>query len=304
MLAKAAASASTPMVKGSVYLDWFDAKYIHFMATIWELEQLIHVCKLLLKTIALKKDDNVVPLTNFLLALRSSSLFNFSPVIAKRMQLLSQFKQCKLNEINPPLSTAPVSLRCALLPIEEEVETYLANIYNKSLQMKLLNSLLAVSNNALQICRRNANQLLMERNANRPADATGKPVPLDQNCIKDLLMPHELTAGLDLMVKISDSKRDTSHDAFCLLNLNVLQKFRTKINESCLPPLRGYYTSIMKFSKSKSISLNSGLVQLPYWQQSMHRIYALSLRIKLLIDVIQASFFETCVHPQQTISPR
>ena len=52
MLAKAAASASTPMVKGSVYLDWFDAKYIHFMATIWELEQLIHVCKLLLKTIA------------------------------------------------------------------------------------------------------------------------------------------------------------------------------------------------------------------------------------------------------------
>ena len=59
-------------------------------------------------------------------------------------------------------------------------------------------------------------------------------------------------------------------------------------NESCLPPLRGYYTSIMKFSKSKSISLNSGLVQLPYWQQSMHRIYALSLRIKLLIDVIQA----------------
>ncbi|CDO95318.1 unnamed protein product [Kluyveromyces dobzhanskii CBS 2104] len=288
MLAKAAASASLPNVKGSVYLDFTDIKCIQYTASIRKLEQLLHVCKLLLKSLSMKKNENLVPLTNFVIALAGGFHFNVSPVIEKRIELLSQFKQCKLNAINPPLSTNSINLETKLIPVEENGDLFVEKFYDQQLQSQLLIALQQVAENALQIYQSRIKQLVMERNSNRPLDLSGRASELEEVSINDLVAPHELMFALDLLVNIRDKSTDTSSTAFFALASTILEKFKSNLNDKCVPPIRTYYTSIMKFTRTKGAFSNNVLIQLPYWQLTLHRIYAASLRTKSLIDVIRA----------------
>ncbi|BAP72234.1 GLC7-interacting protein 4 [Kluyveromyces marxianus] len=288
MLAKAAASASSPMVQGGVSLDFTDIKCLQHSTSIWKLKQLIHVCKMLNRTLELKKSENLVPLTNIVIALATGFHFNVSAVIEKRIEILSQFKQCKQGTVSAPLVPSALKIDVRLAPVEEDIGVYVGKVYDKELQSQLLLSLQHVAENALQIYQSKVKQLIVERNSNRPTDISGRVVSLDENAFDDLLFPHELMFGLDLLANLRDKSKDTTSAAFFSLALSILDKFKSNLNEKCLPPIRLYYTTMMKFTKTKGLYSTNVLIRLPYWQFTMHRIYTASLRNKSLIDVIRA----------------
>ncbi|QEU58395.1 Gip4 [Kluyveromyces lactis] len=288
MLAKAAASASSSMEKGSVYLDFTDIKCIQYTASIRKLEQLVHVCKVLLRNLSMKSNENLIPLSNFVIALGSGFQFNVSTVIEKRIELLSQFRPCKANATNLPLSTTSLKLEVDLIPVEEDSVLFVGKFYNKELQSQLLTTLQRVAEDSLQIYQARIRQLTMERNSNRPTDLSGRTTIFNEDALNDLLSPNELAFGLDLLANIRNRSTDTSSSAFFALALPILEKFKSNLNDKCIPPIRSYYTSIMKFSRTKGVFSNNVLIQLPYWQFTLHRIYAASLRAKCLIDVIRA----------------
>lgn len=128
----------------------------------------------------------------------------------------------------------------------------------------------------------------MERNANRPADISGKPISLDESVLKDILLCHEVTVGLDFAVKINDRVADTSVQSFQQLSVKVLRKYKEKLNERSIPPIRAYYSEILKYSKGRATQLNSAIINLPFWQYSMHRIYAASLKTLIILNSLKA----------------
>lgn len=105
MLAKAAASASVPAMKGSVYLDSHDVKIIQYKAAIYKLGETSRLLNLLQKNLEKTADTEIIPLMNYILSLGEGPMFNVHPVLRKRYQLLCEYKVCKVTAVNPALST-------------------------------------------------------------------------------------------------------------------------------------------------------------------------------------------------------
>ncbi|SCW01385.1 LAFE_0D11408g1_1 [Lachancea fermentati] len=288
MFAKAAASATAPIVKGGVYLDSFDVKLVQYRAAINKLSEIVRVLKILENSLNRKNETReIIPLLNYILALCQGPAFNVSQTLRKRLQLLSEFRLCKLGDVNPTVGISPIDLGLDLPEVLEDIEEYKAKVYDADLQGKILQSTLKISQNALVIYNQKFKQCTMERNSSRPTDISGRPISLEEKSFDELLKPIEISISLDLAVLINNFEVDTSLKSFRKLNFQVLVKFKDYINEKALPSIKVYYTSLFRFARAKTLSQAKVIMNLPYWQYTMHRIYAMLLRIKYLHDVIK-----------------
>ncbi|QLL34083.1 hypothetical protein HG536_0F04090 [Torulaspora globosa] len=287
MLAKAAAGASAPTLRGSVYLDSHDVKIIQYKAAIYKLGEMTRLLNILEKNLERTGSSKIIPLVNYMLSLCEGPLFNVHPILRKRYQLLCEFKACKVTPILPALSTSQIDLKLEFPPFIRDRESLRSKIYDDELQWKLLGCLQKVLANCTTIYERRLRQIQLERNAMRPADTSGRSIPLDLNAVEDLLRPQELSLSLDLAVLINDAEQDTTTRSLLKLQTQVLAKFALCLQSKVLPVIRGYYNQLHTFCASRGISA-AAVKELQYWQYSLHRIYALMLRALYIFDVMMS----------------
>lgn len=164
LLAKAAASASIPAIKGSVPLDSYDIKIIQYKNALYKLNELNRLLNVLVPHLKKKRDNDesyeIIPLVNFILSLCEGPIFNVSPVLAKRYHLLCRFQLIKLSEVQQRLSTNFIDVEGWMFPEEVPLDHYKSCIYNNSLQWKILNSLSCIAQNAIKIYNAKLRQIL------------------------------------------------------------------------------------------------------------------------------------------------
>ncbi|QLQ81693.1 hypothetical protein HG537_0F04540 [Torulaspora globosa] len=287
MLAKAAAGASIPTLRGSVYLDSHDVKIIQYKAAIYRVGEMSRLLNILEKNLERTESNKIIPLVNYMLSLCEGPLFNVHPVLRKRYQLLCEFKACKVTPIHPALTTAQIDVKFELPHFIRDPESLRSKVYDEELQWKLLGCLQKVLANCSTIYERRLRQIQLERNAMRPADTSGRSVPLDLNAVEDLLRPQELSLSLDLAVLINDQEQDTTARSLLKLQTQVLAKFALCLQSKVLPVIKGYYSQLQTFCASRGISI-AAVKELQYWQYSLHRIYALMLRVLYIFDVMMS----------------
>lgn len=285
MLAKAAAGASVPTLRGSVYLDSHDAKIIQYKAAIYRLGEMSRLLNVLEKN--LSGSSKIIPLVNYILSLCEGPLFNVHPVLRKRYQLLCEFKACKVTPVLPALSTSQIDLELEFPNFVRDPELLRNKIYDDELQWKLLGCLQKVLANCSTIYERRLRQIQLERNAMRPADSSGRSTPLDLSAVEDLLRPQESSLSLDLAVLINDREQDTTSRSLLKLQTQVLAKFALCLQNKVLPVIKGYYSQLQTFCASRGVSA-AAVKELQYWQYTLHRIYALMLRALYILDVMKS----------------
>lgn len=285
MLAKAAASASVPAMKGSVYLDSHDVKIIQYKAAIYKLGETSRLLNLLQKNLEKTADTEIIPLMNYILSLGEGPMFNVHPVLRKRYQLLCEYKVCKVTAVNPALSTSGIDLEVELPEVPEDLDDLKCKIYDENLQWKLLECFQKIVANSSSIYERKLRQVQMERNAKRPVDASGRPITFVINSVENLLRPWEMSLSLDLAVLINSREQDTTTRSLRKLQTQVLSKFTDCLQKKVLPLIRGYYSQIQKFAATRGIS-ETALKELQSWECSIHRVYALLFRTLCLFDVM------------------
>lgn len=284
MLAKAAAHASIPNIRGTVYLDSHDVKIIQYKAAIYKLGEMGRILKVVEKNIEKTGGSSIIPLVNYVLSLCEGPMFNVNPVIRKRYQLLCEFKLCKVTPINPALSTSDIDLTVQFPQVTDDFTALKEKIYDADLQSKLLNRLQRIISNTANIYEKRLRQIQMERNAKRPTDSSGRPIPFDINTVEDLLRPCEVSLCLDLAVLINDKEQDTSIKSLRKLQTQVLVRFISCMNEKAFPVIRTYYNQLQKYVATRGLS-SAALKELPHWDYSIHRIYALLFRVLGILDV-------------------
>lgn len=284
MLAKAAAHASIPNIRGTVYLDSHDVKIIQYKAAIYKLGEMGRILNVVEKNIEKTGGSTIIPLVNYVLSLCEGPMFNVNPVIRKRYQLLCEFKLCKVTMINPALSTSDIDLMAQFPPVTDNFTVLKEKIYNADLQSKLLNRLQRIIGNSSNIYEKRLRQIQMERNARRPTDSSGRPITFDINTVEDLLRPCEVSLCLDLAVLINDKEQDTSIKSLRKLQTQVLVRFISCMNEKAFPVIRNYYNQLQKYVATRGLS-STALKELPHWDYSIHRIYALLFRVLNILDV-------------------
>lgn len=285
LLAKAAASASIPAIKGSVPLDSYDIKIIQYKNALFKLNELNRLLNVLAPHLKKKRDNDesykIIPLVNFILSLCEGPIFNVSPVLAKRYHLLCRFQLIKLSEVQQTLSTNFIDVEGWMFPEEVPLDHYKSCIYNNSLQWKILNSLSCIAQNAIKIYNAKLRQILLERDAYK-----ARSLPFDTSIIEDLLNPVEMTLILDLAVLINDPVRDKSTHSFYKLQWQVMEKLNSCVHSKIFPILRTYYNQLQKFSETRPTSLSNLQKDLPHWEWTLHRIYTFHLRVFSVLCVI------------------
>ncbi|CAI4055642.1 hypothetical protein SUVZ_01G0350 [Saccharomyces uvarum] len=284
MLAKAAAGASIPPIKGSVPLDSFDIKVIQYKNALYKLNELTRLLNVLVPHLKRKGDNDsytIIPLVNYILSLCEGPIFSVNPVLAKRYHLLCRFQLVKLTDVQQKLSTTFVDIEGWMFPEEVPLEHYKLCIYNNSLQWKVLNSLSCIAQNATKIYNAKLRQILLERDAYK-----ARSLPIDTSAIEDLLNPLEMSLILDLAVLINDPIRDKSTYSFYKLQWQVMDKFNSCIHSKIFPVLRTYYNQLQKFSETRPVSLLNLQNGLPHWEWTLHRMYTFHLRVLSVLCVI------------------
>lgn len=287
MLAKAAASASIPPMKGSVYLDSHDVKIIQYKAAIYKLGETSRLLGVLQKNLERTSDSKIIPLVNYILSLSEGPMFSVHPVLRRRYELLCEFKVCKGTVINPALSTSGIELEVQSPQVLEDLEELRSKIYDESLQWKLLECLQKIIANSSSIYERKLRQIQMERNARRPIDVSGRPITFVINSVEDLLRPWEMSLSLDLAVLINDPEKDTSIRSLRKLQTQVLSKFTACLQKKVLPVIRNYYCQLQKFASTRG-NPTAAFKELQSWECSIHRVYALLFRTLYILDVIMS----------------
>ncbi|CAI4054496.1 protein phosphatase regulator GIP4 SKDI_01G0400 [Saccharomyces kudriavzevii IFO 1802] len=285
VLAKAAASASIPAIKGSVPLDSFDIKIIQYKNALYKLNELSRLLNVLVPHLKKKRDNDesytIIPLVNFILSLCEGPIFNVSPVLAKRYHLLCRFQLVKLNDVQQRLSTNFIEVEGWMFPEDVPLDHYKSCIYNNSLQWKILNSLSCIAQNAISIYNAKLRQILLERDAYK-----ARSLPFDTSIIEDLLNPVEMSLILDLAVLINDPIRDKSTYSFYKLQWQVMEKLNSCVHLKIFPILRTYFNQLQKFSETRPVSLPNLQKDLPHWEWTLHRIYTFQLRVFSVLCVI------------------
>lgn len=287
MFARAAATASVPMISGTVYLDMYDSKIIQYNASLIKLKEMKKILGVLNNSLEKNTDMNIIPLMNYILLLCEGPIFNVHPTLRKRYMLLSEFKLCKTTEIIPPLSTSNINFLVEYPDVIEDIESFKENLYNKELQWKLLKSLNIIVANSITIYSKKMKQIQLERSANRTPDAFGRAVQFNTTAVDDLLQPVETTMCLDLAVLLKNKEQDTNDKSFYKLQVQVLSKFVTCLQEKILPVINPYYQTLKKYSVNRGATHNL-LKDLPHWEYSMHRIFALLFRTLNIMEVMIA----------------
>lgn len=288
MFAVAAAHATLPArIKGTFQMDWHDVRIMQYRAAIMKLEEVVRVLKVLEKNLDKKQEVGkcIIPLVNYMLSLCDGPLFNVHPALRKRFLLLTEFKLCKQTEINPPPVANGIEFHVELAKIVEDFEQLRENIYNATLQWKLLGCLQAIAQNALEIYETKLNQVQTERSNNRPVDVPGKVLPFNMDAVEDIMKPAEISLCLDWAVLINDREQDTSIKSLRKLQTQVLTKFVANVNEKALPVMRVYFNQLQKSSTSRG-PVTATIKELPHWEYTIHRMYAYIYRALCLLDVM------------------
>ncbi|SCU91016.1 LADA_0F07624g1_1 [Lachancea dasiensis] len=286
MYVKAAVSATKPPAKGGVLLDQFDVNLIKCRTVVFRLTEFLRIMKILEATLKRKSDTRVIiPLMNYILALCSGSTLNLSEELRGKLTDLAEFKCCKALDMVGPTTIGSLEFCLSFPDVDLDSTRYRNHVYDAELQAKLLQLSIKTIQAALQLSESKYKFCVKERNANRPTDHSGRSSLLDESTFDELIQPTELSMALDFAVLIKHIQSDTSEASFRKLNLQVLTKFTDQMNEKALRPIKSYHTSLFRFSKASSISQSKIIMNLPHWQYTMHRIYALILRILFILTI-------------------
>ncbi|AET39850.1 protein phosphatase regulator GIP4 Ecym_5060 [Eremothecium cymbalariae DBVPG len=288
MFAKAAASATGPYLKGMLALDSFDTRFILYENALIRLRDLIRVLKQL-EISAAKSTPNrtVTPMMNYVLALCRGPLFNVSPVLKRRLELLLEFKLVRLSEVNPVPNTVPVDLELTWPEIDTDLKDFKNKVYDCHLQSKILNCLLKVTQNSINIYSKKYKHILMERNATKPPEPNENLIELNMESIKEFMYPVETTLGLEFAILMTNPEVDTSDRSFQKLTIQVLEKFKDFVDSKMFPAIRNYAQELQRFTKIRVGKCSQTLSSLTYPEFTLHRIFAMLLRIKYLLDICQ-----------------
>lgn len=302
MFAKAAAHASTVAIKVPIPIDSFDIKVIQYKYALFKLQELQRLLGILEKNLKTNEHSKIIPLVNYILVLCDGYMFNISATLRKRYKLLCEYKLCKTDNLNPPISTQSINLQVSLPDVfgVENHEKMHSLVYNNEFQWDLLNCLKRISQNAIIIYNRRMRQLQLQKTStiNRPYEISEfknkqlNNVNFNISYVEDLLRPVELSLSLDLAVLINDKEKDTSEKSFFKLQYQVMDKFGTYIDKKVSPLLKTYYYQLQKYSnliQKGAVIINQNNVKeaLPNWQFSLHRIYAMLLRIYSVLCVMK-----------------
>ncbi|EDO15099.1 hypothetical protein Kpol_1071p6 [Vanderwaltozyma polyspora DSM 70294] len=285
MLAKAAATASIPTVIGTVYFNSYDSKIIQYASALGKLKEIYKILGALEANLEKNPDTSIIPLINYILSFCEGQTFNVNSTLRKRFNLLCEFRQCKVTEIVPTLSTSAIDYNVKFPELTQDSETFIKNMYNPELQWKLLKCFKAIVKNAIEIYSNRLKQVQIERTANSPPDMFGRARPFDIQAVNDLIRPSETSMCLDLAVLIKDREQDTKPESFRKLDLQILTKFISVVQNSILPSIKAYYNDLHKYVNSRAASTQM-LRELPHWEYSMHRIYALLYRTLSTLHMI------------------
>lgn len=262
--AKAAAAASTPNVRGSVYLDSFDARIIEYQYATIKLQALITHIKAL--QIKIRVNPSLIPLIHYIVIL-SGPLLNISDILSKRLEQIG-----RLVPLNDQRKVAP-SVNTSALNFEID-DTQPTDITYDTNAKELLPMLLGLYENALAIYQKKLQQVVLERDANRVPAANGAPIPIDLATFKDILEPLELNVFSKLLIEPQE-----------------LESFKFKkvplvidsINKS-IKVLEEYVQQLQTFKQKPNDSV---LKRLPYWNYTIHRIFASFVKLSELYTILR-----------------
>ncbi|CCE65828.1 hypothetical protein TPHA_0N00480 [Tetrapisispora phaffii CBS 4417] len=279
MFAKAAASASAGQkFKEAITFDAYDSKIIQYQFALNKLSKAEKVLNDLEKNLKVNPQQLIIPLVNYILPLFEGPIFNINPRLRKRYMLLSEGKQCKTQEIPLVRSSASISYEVVFPDICDVAESFKENMYNYDQQQKALQALKLIIANAIQFYNSKLSLTKAERARKKVSTTLRKVNTLDLRPVDDLINPQEISLCLDFAVLIKDRENDTSLETFHKLQSQVLTKFILCIKDKLFVPLKKYYKALLTFSSNRN-PIADPQNQLPYWEQSIHRIYAFLFRI-------------------------
>ncbi|AAS52280.1 ADR360Wp [Eremothecium gossypii ATCC 10895] len=288
MFARAAAIASVPVMREGTALDAIDSRIIHCKGALARLKELERVVRLLTDSMAGNSAERtIIPLMSYVLALCQGPLFGVSPTLRKRYELLSQMRLVKLTEVNAAASLGAVDLWSRWPADEDDASAVRSKFYDETLHGRILEHLLHTTRNCHALYQRRHKLLLAERDACRTAE-TQEWNDLYSLAVDDFLVPSEITLGLELAVLITDRDTDTTDMAYQKLNIQVLGMLLEYFNGVAMPTINQYYLELQRAVRNKGINQNNILTSLPFWAHTLHRIFAMLLRAKYLLDIIQS----------------
>ncbi|CAL9733983.1 GLC7-interacting protein 4 [Monosporozyma servazzii] len=299
MHSKAAAAASVHVRKGKdpAPLTPFDIKLIQYKGGLYKLQEIIRILGILEKNLqppslvskdtkknGSKKNKTIIPLINYILTLCEGHIFNVHPMIRKRYLALCQFKFYKLQDFNPSLTTEFINIEFDFPQvIEDSFDEYRHNIYSNELQWKLLHYLKNLTVNTLSVYNKKLRQIQLEKTAksNRPYEVTERTSKFMIEYVEDLVQPIEMGLSFDFAVLIKDKSKDTSISSFLKLQCQVVDKFVLFLDKKLFPNIKHYYNQINKYANKTST-----FESLPFPEFTLHRIYALLLKVFDTLSII------------------
>ncbi|AGO12023.1 AaceriADR360Wp [[Ashbya] aceris (nom. inval.)] len=288
MFARAAAIASVPAMREGTALDAIDSRIIHCKGALARLKELERVVKLLTDSMAGNTASRtIIPLTSYVLALCQGPLFGLSATLRKRYELLSQMRLVKLTEVTAAASSGPVDLWSRWPADDEDADSVKNKFYDEELHGRILEHLLHTTRNCYSLYQKRYKLLLAERDACRTGE-TQEWNDLYSLAVDDFIAPSEITLGLELAVLITDRDTDTADMAYQKLNIQVLSKLLEYFNSVAMPTINQYYAELQRAVRNKGMNQNNILTSLPFWAHTLHRIFAMLLRAKYLLDIIQS----------------
>jgi len=263
--AKAAAAASTPNVKGGIYLDSFDSRIIEYQYAIIKLEALIkHIKSLQIK---IRANPTMIPLIHYIVII-TGPLMNVNDILAKRLDNIG-----KLTSMGDQRRVAP-SVNTNVLNFELDEQQEIIPVKYDEKSKELLVNLVAIYENALTIYQKKLQRSMIERDANRLPAANGKPIPIDFAFLKDILEPMELNS----LPKLTIFSNELSSYQFKKIPIII-----DSINKSV--KLIKDYSGQLEGYKSKPN--DTTLKKLPHWNYTIHRIFACFVKLSELYTILR-----------------
>ncbi|OWB76825.1 hypothetical protein B5S32_g981 [[Candida] boidinii] len=286
-IAAAAASASTPPIKGTIYLDSLDAKIIQYQYGIQKSLQFIQYLKSVVKKC---KEKDLVPFSKYII-ISSGPIFNINDNIYRRSEILinggkfNPDNSIKLNKIDI------VPINFDLMDNSTNYETVNTKLPEKksNLQSLILLELLLMNN--LEIYTSKLEKALNDRDAIRvlslKRDNTTKST-FEMEQINDLLIFNELKSVIYLTIENSISSpisqssnsftstnNQNSHSVLQLRKIDYISlSIMVKSLDEKLNSIGNIIDSFNNFNKNK-ISFND----LPNNKYLLHRMFIILLNL-------------------------
>ncbi|OUM54561.1 hypothetical protein BVG19_g3966 [[Candida] boidinii] len=286
-IAAAAASASTPAIKGTIYLDSLDAKIIQYQYGIQKSLQFIQYLKSVVKKC---KEKDLIPFSKYII-ISSGAIFNINDNIYRRSEILinggkfNPDNSIKLNKVDI------IPINFDLMDNSTNYETVNTKLPEKkpNLQSLILLELLLMNN--LEIYTSKLEKALNDRDAIRvlslKRDNTTKST-FEMEQINDLLIFNELKSVIYLNIENSISSpisqspnsftspnNQNSHSVLQLRKIDYISlSIMIKSLDEKLNSIGNIIDSFNNFNKNK-ISFN----ELPNNKYLLHRMFIILLNL-------------------------